>query len=71
MKTSNNAIAISVYDKFDEVKILVDIIRENWEHKYFITLCCNHPEGENHLGALLIDSYVQGDPIPYFKGSRE
>ena len=45
MKTSNNAIAISVYDKFDEVKILVDIIRENWEHKYFITLCYyNHPE---------------------------
>lgn len=68
MNTRLNAIAISVYDKFDEVKILVDIIRENWEKEYFITVCCNHPEGENELGSLSIDSYVQGDPVTFYPG---
>jgi hypothetical protein len=68
MKTKRNAIAISVYDKFEEVELLVDIIRENWEHEYIITICCNHPDGRNKLEHLPIDSYVQGDPVPYFPG---
>ena len=65
LKTKKYAIAISVYDKFEEVAILTDIIRENWEDDYIITLCCNHPDGPKNLKSLPIDAYVQGDNIPY------
>ncbi len=60
-----DAIAISVYDKFEEVRILVDIIRKNWKRDYIITVCCNHPNGEKELSSLDIDTYVQGDDVPY------
>ena len=68
MKTTKHSIAISLYDKFEEVKLLVDIIRENWEQDYIITVCCNHPDGKRQLSDLAIDTYVQGDPIPYYPG---
>jgi len=65
MGQQRNAIAISVYDKFDEARLLVDIIRENWLDDYLITVCCNHHNGEQELGDLPIDAYIQGDPVPY------
>ncbi len=56
-------IAISVYDKFEELAILVDIIRQNFSDKYLIAVCCNHPQGESHISKLDIDGYVQGRDI--------
>lgn len=58
-------IAISVYDKFEELAILVDIIRQNFSDKYLVAVCCNHPQGESHISKLDIDAYVQGQDI-YF-----
>jgi len=58
-------IAISVYDKFEELAILVDVIRQNFSDKYLIAVCCNHPQGESYISNLDIDGYVQGQDI-YF-----
>jgi len=58
-------IAISVYDKFEEVQILVDIIRNNWKNKYFISLCSNHPEAKKHLDKLDVDHFIQGAEINF------
>lgn len=59
--------AISVYDKFDELAVLVDIIRENWEDEYHISVCCNHPEGQDRIEelGLDIDEYVEGSDIVF------
>ncbi|WP_152418646.1 hypothetical protein [Halorubrum distributum] len=60
-------ISISLYDKFDDLGILVDIIRENWEGNYFISVCSNHPEAEDRIADLNsdIDSFQQGADIKY------
>jgi hypothetical protein len=58
-------IAISVYDKFEELAMLVDIIRQNFSDKYLIAVCCNHPHGERYISKQDIDGYVQGRDI-YF-----
>lgn len=58
-------IAISLYDKFDDVRVLVDIIRQNWEHEYYISICCNHPDAKSELSDLDVDSLEQGAQIDY------
>jgi len=58
-------IAISLYDKFDDVRLLVDIIRENWEKEYYISICCNHPDAEAKLDGIDADSIEQGAQIAY------
>ncbi|MDS0475692.1 hypothetical protein [Natrinema sp. 1APR25-10V2] len=58
-------IAISLYDKFDELSILVDIIRNNWEDEYFISVCSNHENAEEQLKDLNIDRFETGDSINY------
>lgn len=60
-------ISISLYDKFDDLAILVDIIRENWEEAYFISVCSNHPEAPKRIEELDldIDSFVHGTQINY------
>jgi len=69
-------ISISLYDRFQELSILVDIIRENWEEEYYITVCSNHPEAEDRIAELNLDldQFVEGDAITYdpsMKGIRE
>jgi hypothetical protein len=58
-------IAVSVYDKFDDLAILVDIIRENWEDQYYIAVCCKHKDAKTKLSDVDIDCLVRGDNIPY------
>lgn len=61
------AISVSLYDKFDDLAILVDIIRENWEDEYYISVCSNHPEAPERMNALDldIDEFVHGTQITY------
>jgi len=58
-------IAISLYDKFDELDILVDIIRNNWKGDYLISVCSNFQDAAKHLEKLDIDSYVIGEDIKF------
>jgi len=60
-----NGIAISVYDKFEEVGVLVDIIRKNWKNNYYISLCSNYPNAKTHIADLDIDCFIQGADIRY------
>jgi len=41
--------AITLYDKFEELKQLVKIIR-SWKGDYHISVCCNHPDAYYILG---------------------
>ncbi|OGI12553.1 hypothetical protein A3K64_01450 [Candidatus Micrarchaeota archaeon RBG_16_36_9] len=60
-------IAISLYDKFEELAILVDIIRNNWKNKYIISVCSNYPDAKKRIKELNIDidKFTQGENI-YF-----
>jgi len=58
-----NGIAISLYDKFEELGVLVDIIRSNWKNKYFISVCSNYPNAKEHIKGLDIDAFVQGEDV--------
>lgn len=66
-KNRKIGIAISLYDKFEELQLLVDIIRKNWKGNYIITVCSNHPEGEKNIKELKlpVDRFIRGDNIPY------
>jgi len=55
-------IAISAYDKFEELDILLDIIK-SWKGDYVTGLCCNHPDGKKYQDK--VDYYIQGDDIPF------
>ncbi len=60
-----NGIAISVYDKFEEVGVLIDIIRKNWKENYFISLCSNHPEAKKYIKDLDVNNFTQGSDIKF------
>ena len=60
-------IAISLYDKFEELSLLIDIIRSNWNGEYVISVCCNHPDGKKKIQNLDIDCYSQGEDINFSK----
>lgn len=59
------AVAISVYDKFEDVKILVDIFRENWKGDYDICVCSSHPDAARHLSDCNIDKLLSIADIPF------
>jgi len=58
-------IGISCYDKFDELELLIDMIR-SWGDDYEIGLCCNHPDGVKYRH--LVDYYIQGRDLPFIEG---
>ncbi|MDS0220950.1 hypothetical protein NDI54_06270 [Haloarcula sp. S1AR25-5A] len=60
-------VAISLYDKFDDLAILVDTIRYNWESDVFISVCSNHPQAESNIQAanIDIDQFQKGAQIRY------
>ena len=62
-----DGVAITLYDKFDELAVLVDIIRENWEAEYSITVCSNHPDGQSEIEdrEIQIDNYVDGGRVKF------
>ena len=70
-------IAISLYDKFEELAVLVDIIRKNWKNKYIISVCSNYPEAKKRIKELNldIDKFAQGENILFspkeMKGVRK
>lgn len=66
-------IAVSVYDKFDDLAILHDILRENFEHEYFLSVHCNHPDAEKELlqkRDLDIDHLSCGEQIRYRENTQ-
>ena len=54
--------AISLYDKLDDLEILVDIIR-SWKRNYIINVCCSHPDARLMLKDFDIDGWYQSRPI--------
>lgn len=58
-------VAVSLYDKFDELELLVDILRKNWEGEYYIVVSSKHPEAKERLQDIDIDEYVSGSGIEY------
>ena len=60
-------VAISLYNNFHELAILLDILRDNFSQEYIISICCNHPEGRNNIDQSKIDFYSQGQDIRYDK----
>lgn len=65
-KDSKIGIAVSVYDKFDDLAVLHDILRENFDDDYFISVHCNHPDAEKELikkRGLDIDHLSTGEKI--------
>lgn len=62
-----NGIAISLYDKFEDLAVLVDIIRHNWTDDYYISVSSNHPDAEDKLAGIDIDvdEFQQGAQIRY------
>ncbi len=59
------AIAISVYDKFDDVKLIVDIVRNNWEGQFFICVTSTHPDAKQALKDVPVDRVNVIDKIPF------
>jgi len=39
-------VAITAYDKFEEARILVDILRKEFNNEYVIGFCSNHPDAK-------------------------
>ncbi len=67
MLNIKRGIAISLYDKFDELAILHDIFKENFKENYYLYVCSNHPNAEEEIKkrSLDFDGYIQGEDI-YF-----
>ena len=63
--------AISVYDKFTEVRVLVDILRENWEGDYGIVVYSSHPDAARELADLDVDCLIAKSSYPYQKGAAD
>ena len=64
---TKKGVAISLYDKFDDLAVLVDIIRENWDDEYYIAVCSSHNKGKEMIENLNlnIDEYIDGSEIEY------
>ncbi len=59
-------VAISVYNKLDELATSVEIIRKHWasHNDAFISVCCNDPSSIDRVRLLAVDSVVEGEHIP-------
>ena len=63
--------AISAYDKFTEVRVLVDILRENWSGDYGIVVYSSHPDAQKELAELKVDALITEDSYSYSPGDGE
>jgi hypothetical protein len=50
--------AVSVHDKFEDLSILVDILRHNFEEDYYIAVCSTAKNAESKLKQLDIDEII-------------
>lgn len=66
------AISISTYDKYDELGVILDIVRENWSDNYYISVCSNHPNADEKIKKYKdkIDKFETGDDIRYNPSSE-
>lgn len=71
IKKPKIGIAISLYDKFEELSLLIDIIKENWKGDYIISVCSNHPNPEKFIKKLNIDIFTKGEDIKFNKGMSQ
>ena len=60
-------IALSLYDKFDQLKTNISIIRNHWNshNDSFISVCCNNTDIIGDIEKLDINKVTPGDNIPY------
>lgn len=60
-------ISVSLYDKFDDLALLVDIVRHNWEDDYYISVCSNHPDAPEKMDSLdvNVDVFTHGTQVRY------
>lgn len=60
-------VAISLYDKFEDLSILTEIFRENFDEKYYIVVCCSHPNAKKEISGrdIDIDCLVDRPEIDY------
>lgn len=59
------AVAISVYDRFEDVRILTDIVRHNWPGRFRIFVCSSHPDAARQLSGAEIDDLLEVGKIPF------
>jgi hypothetical protein len=62
------AIAISVYDKFQDVRLLCDLLRKNWPGDYHIAVCSSHPGAASALADCDIDELLSTADMPVGDG---
>jgi hypothetical protein len=58
-------IAISVYDKFEELRLLLDVLRENFRTPFVVVVCSNSERAAAELGDAPIDRLVEGEAIHF------
>lgn len=60
-------VALSLYDKFDQLKTNVSIIRNHWNshNDSYISVCCNNNSLIGSIQDLEVDKVTKGDDIPY------
>lgn len=63
------ALAISVYDRFDDVRILVDIVRHHWPGRHEIYVCSSSHEARSALRDVAIDDLIATSDIPFDPGA--
>lgn len=70
LKNKKIGIAISLYNKFEELAILHDIFRSNFKNKYYLYVCSNHPNALENIKKMNLDfdGFIQGEDI-YFSPS--
>lgn len=61
----SKGVAISLYDKFEDLEVLVDILRENFEDDYYIAVCSEHADAEERLKDLDVDEVISSTGIAY------
>jgi len=60
--------AITTYNKFEEAKILFDIIRKEFKGDYPISFCSNHPSAKNFVKKEKPEIFTQGINYPLSPG---
>jgi hypothetical protein len=58
-------VGVSLYDKFEELSILTDILNENFDGEYYTAVCSEHDEAGERLAEIEIDETVQPPNIHY------
>lgn len=60
-------LSVSLYDKFDDLAVLLDIVRHNWDGEYYISVCSNHPEAPDRMADFdtQVDTFTHGAQVHY------